>query len=404
MSDFLLQLINCSIAAGWIVPIVLLLRFLLKGSPKQVSCLLWGIVGLRLLLPFSIESRFSLIPSAKTVDPGMFFGRIVVQSGIPALDLSANTYLATHYYESITVPVGFFDALLNRFFYIWLFGVLCFALYSLGSTLYLYWRTSVSLCLKENIYICDRIDTPFVLGMFRPKICLPSDLEGEQLEAVLRHEKAHLRRRDHIIKPLAYMLVIVHWFNPLLWLAFWFFSRDTELACDECAVQKMDVTARKSYSHVLLDFTVRRRKMLVSPLAFGEVGIKQRVRSVLLYRKPTVLMKIIALVLCILMSVCFLTSPLPGDRVLTLPETGTSEALIMNAMHDSLRSKANIESYLDFYSERENPVPFCEDYDGSHMHFEGTVATGKRCKICGATVYDGNIRKGVKCAYSGEIK
>lgn len=403
MSEFFLQLINCSIAAGWIVPIVLLLRFLLKSSPKQVSCLLWGFVGLRLLLPFSLESRFSLLPSAKTVNPEMFFGRIVVQTGIPALDLSANTFLAEHYYESITVPVGFFDALLKRFFYLWLFGVIFFVFYSLISALYLKWKTSISLCLRENIYICDRIDTPFVLGMFRPKICLPSDLEGKQMEAVLRHEKAHLERGDHIIKPLAYTLVIIHWFNPIMWIAFWFFSRDMELACDERAVRKMDVTERKSYSHVLLDFSVRRRKTLVSPLAFGEVGIKQRVRSVLHYKRATVLTKIAAFILCVLMAVCFLTDPLPDTRVLALPETGTSERLIMNAMHDSLRSRKNIEPYREFYKEQEIPVDSCENYGAPHNHYKGTIHTGERCKVCGSTVYGGYVYPGTKCAYTGEI-
>ena len=146
MSDFVLWLINCSIAAGWIVPIVLLLRLLLKKSPKQMSCLLWSVVGLRLLLPFTIESKLSLIPSVKTIDPNRFFGRIVVQTGIPSVDMPANTFLAEHYYESITVPVGFFDAVLNRFFWVWLVGVLLLMVYCLGSTVYLYHKTSVKLC------------------------------------------------------------------------------------------------------------------------------------------------------------------------------------------------------------------------------------------------------------------
>ncbi len=403
MSDFVLQLINCSIAAGWIVPIVLLLRLLLRKSPKQISCLLWGVVGLRLLLPFTIESQFSLIPSVKTIDPSRFFGRIVVQTGIPSVDMSANTFLAEHYYESITVPVGFFDALLNRFFWIWLFGVLLLMVYCLGSSVYLYHKTSVRLCLKDNIYYCDRIDTPFILGMFKPKICLPSDLQGEQLEAVLRHESAHLRRLDHITKPCAYMLVILHWFNPLIWIAFWLFSRDTELACDESAVKKMNVTARKSYSHVLLDYSIRSRKLVATPLAFGEVGIKQRVRSVLMYRKPTVLARIAAVILCCLMVLCFLTSPLPDARALTLPKTDTANMLMMNAMHDSLRSKTNMESYVNFTAEEQIRVSACLYCDEPHSHYKGTVSSGTRCKLCGATVYDSQFYMGTQCGYNKKL-
>jgi len=404
MSERMLSLINCSIAAGWIVPVVLLLRLLLKKSPKWIHCLLWSVVGLRLLLPFSVESRWSLLPSAKVLDPSRFFGRIVVQTGIPAMDAPVNTYLASHYYESITVPVGFFDAVLERAFWLWLIGFAVLSVYSLLSTWMLYRKTAVSMRWKENIWFCDRIDTAFILGILRPRICLPSDLQGDQLKTVLRHEKAHIRRKDHLVKPLAYLLVLVHWFNPLMWLAFWAFSRDMELACDEQAVCEMSLEDRKHYSRVLLDCSLRRRKWVACPLAFGEVGVKQRIRSVLFYRKPAIWVKAAALLLCCVIAVCFLTSPLPESRALTLPKGSSVDLLMMNAMHDSLRSKANLESYMEFHREQEIPVSSCEYFDGAHMHYKGTVSTGKRCKICGVTVYDGQVREGVRCSYNNKIE
>lgn len=401
MSDWVLSLINCSIAAGWIVPVVFLLRILLKRSPKWIHCLLWSVVGLRLLLPFAVESRWSLLPSAKTLDPSRFFGRIVVQTGIPVVDAPVNTVLANRYYESITVPVGFFDAVLERVFRLWLIGFVLLCAYSLLSAWMLYRKTAVSMRWKENIWFCDRIDTAFILGILRPRICLPSDLQGDQLQTVLRHEKAHIRRKDHLIKPLGYMLVLVHWFNPLMWLAFWAFSRDMELACDERAVCEMNVEDRKQYSRVLLDCSLRRRKWVACPIAFGEVGVKQRIRSVLFYRKPALWVKAAALLLCCVVAFCFLTSPLPENRALTLPKEAHSTALLMNSMHDPLRSSTDMENFAEFRAETEFTVERCDRLEAPHTHRTGKLHTGTRCRTCGVTVYSGNTVPAEECAHSG---
>lgn len=403
MGKLFLHLINTGITASWIVLVIIGLRLLLKKVPKWIYCLLWAVVGLRLLLPFSVESAVSLIPSVETINPDLFFGRIVVQSGVPALDAPINNYLSAHYYESITVPTGFFDACMDVLSRVWLIGMAVLFLYTMVSYLQLYRKTAVSIQYKENIYFCDHIDTPFVLGILRPRICLPSDLNETQMQAVIRHEQAHLRRKDHWWKPLAFVLLILHWFNPLMWLAFWMFSRDLELACDEQAVQDMNVDARKDYSRVLLSCSTRRRKLVVCPLAFGEVGVKRRIRSVLQYHKAAFWVKAAALLLCAVVAVCFLTSPLPGSRALVLPQKAHSEKLIMNSMHDPLRSHTDMETFVEFAAQSKETVPSCAVYDKPHVHRKGSVSTGTRCKVCGTTVYSGSYRNGEECEIGGLI-
>lgn len=309
-NNIFLELLNRSIAAGWLLLAVLLLRLLLHKAPRWSRCLLWGIVGLRLVMPFTPESAWSLIPSAQTIDTTVYKSRPYIQSGVPVIDNPVNGYLGDHYFEGVTVPTDHFAGLLSTLSVVWIVGMLALLLYGIISYARLHRRVQASLLCRENIYYCDAIASPFILGLFRPRIYLPSGIDGAAMESVIAHERAHLARKDHIWKPIGFVLLAVYWFNPLVWLAYLLLCRDIEQACDEKVVKKMDSDAKKGYAEALLACSVQRRWILACPLAFGEVGVKDRIRSVLHYKKPAFWIILVAVAACIVTAVCFLTNPI----------------------------------------------------------------------------------------------
>ena len=315
MQEAFLKVVNMSISAGWIVLAVILLRFLLKKAPKSIHCILWALVAIRLLCPFSPESVLSLIPSAETVSTTAD-SVPVIRSGFDAVDASANEYL-TRYYAPTTSGTAAVDTA-DILPFIWLAGIGVMLLYAVFSYVRLYRRVRASMRLRDNLWICDAVSTPFILGIIRPRIYFPSGMDGEQLGFVTAHELAHLRRRDHWWKPLGFVLLCVYWFNPAIWLAYILLCRDIELACDECVVRELSVEERCAYSQSLLDCSAPRRLTAVYPLAFGEVGVKDRVKKVLNYRKPAFWLILIAILACIASAICFLTNP-PTEEQMELP-------------------------------------------------------------------------------------
>lgn len=314
MAAVFLKLLNLSISASWLVLAVLVLRLVSKRSPKWMNVLLWGIVALRLVLPFSVESALSLIPSAETVSPAVvqFDPAPTITSGVSIIDNAVNPSLSEHFAAVPTMSVNPLYVWTEIAGWVWLIGLGTMLLYALVSYLRLRRRVSVSLPIQDNIYLCDAISSPFILGVVKPHIYLPSGLDEVQRQNVLSHEQAHLARRDHWWKPLGFALLAVYWFNPVLWLAYALLCRDIELACDERVIRTMDESAVKTYSTVLLACSMPRKAVITCPLAFGEVGVKERVKNALHYKKPAFWVVAASVAVCVVVAVCFLTNP-PTD-------------------------------------------------------------------------------------------
>ena len=314
MSGIFLKLLNLSISASWLVLVVLALRLVLKRAPKWVNVLLWGMVALRLMLPFSIESALSLIPSAETLSPEVvqFDPAPTITSGVELIDNAVNPSLSESFAAAPLASVNLLYVWTYLAGWVWLIGLAAMLLYALVSYLRLRRRVSASIPLRENIYVCDEVPSPFILGIVRPRIYLPSALDETQRGSVLSHERAHLARRDHWWKPLGFALLAVYWFNPLLWLAYTLLCRDIELACDERVLRGMDAGQVKDYSSALLACSVPRRMLAACPLAFGEVGVGARVKNALRYKKPAFWVVAASVTVCIVVAVCFLTNP-PTD-------------------------------------------------------------------------------------------
>ena len=311
MSGIFLKLLNLSISASWLVLVVLALRLVLKRAPKWVNVLLWGMVALRLMLPFSIESALSLIPSAETVSPEVvqFDPAPTITSGVTIIDNAVNPSLSESFAAAPLASVNPLYVWTYLAGWVWLIGLAAMLLYALVSYLRLRRCVRASIPLRENIYVCDEVPSPFILGIVHPRIYLPSALDEAQRGSVLSHERAHLARRDHWWKPLGFALLAVYWFNPLLWLAYTLLCRDIELACDERVLRGMDAGQVKAYSSALLACSVPRRMIAACPLAFGEVGVGARVKNALRYKKPAFWVIAASVIVCIVVAVCFLTNP-----------------------------------------------------------------------------------------------
>ena len=311
MSGIFLKLLNLSISASWLVLVVLALRLVLKRAPRWMNVLLWGMVALRLMLPFSIESALSLIPSAETLSPEVvqFDPAPTITSGVELIDNAVNPSLSESFAAAPLASVNPLYVWTYLAGWVWLIGLAAMLLYALVSYLRLRRRVSASIPLRENIYVCDEVASPFILGIVHPRIYLPSALDEAQRGSVLSHERAHLARRDHWWKPLGFALLAVYWFNPLLWLAYTLLCRDIELACDERVLCGMDAGQVKDYSSALLACSVPRRMLAACPLAFGEVGVGARVKNALRYKKPAFWVVAASVAVCVVVAVCFLTNP-----------------------------------------------------------------------------------------------
>ena len=309
MAEIFQKALNMSIAAGWLILAVIALRLLLRRAPKRFRLLLWAVVGLRLALPWSIESALSLIPSAQTLPEGIMLERTpVLDTGISALNGAINPGFTAAFTPELGASANPLQVLLPIAAALWMLGAAAMLLWALVSWLRLRKRVREAVRLEENVYECE-IASPFVLGLFRPRIYLPFSLENGERELVLAHECAHITAGDHIIKPLGWLLLAAHWYNPLVWLAYALFCRDIELACDERVVRGLSLSDRADYSQALLDLSRPRGGVRACPLAFGESSVKGRVKSVLSYKKPAFWLVLLAVVVCVGAAVCFLTDP-----------------------------------------------------------------------------------------------
>jgi len=362
MENLFLSFLLMSITASLLILVVLGLRLFLRRAPKALICVLWGFVAIRLIVPFSLESPFSLIP-AKLTDTDT----LLVQSGTPVSttrtwedsfepdsmqntpvilertdatksatadvtppDLSASVSVEDSFPGTVltenntdtplvrplpaeTMTSSFADRMTNLMTLLWLPGVLLMFTYGTVSYLRVRKKTREAVWYTDNIWLCDHVETPFILGTFRPRIILPSSIEQSAAEHVIAHEKAHLKRLDHIWKPLGFVLLSLYWFNPVIWIAYIFLCKDIELACDERVIRNMDTESVKSYSFTLLHYSISGKMISVCPLAFGEVHVKKRIKNVLHYKKPAFWIIALAVLSCIAVLVCFLTNPIVSE-------------------------------------------------------------------------------------------
>lgn len=317
MEMIFLNVFNRSLAAGWLILAVIVVRFLLKKAPRRLSCVLWAVVAVRLLCPFFPASSFSLIPSGETIsaEAVRFAPAPAIDSGIPALNEALNPMIGERFAPAPGTsvnPLYIWTAVAGI---VWFVGVAVMAGYALLGSLRMrsVVREAVPLesgaALPDNVWLCDAVRSPFILGIVRPKIYLPSGITREQMLCILAHEQAHVERLDHCLKPFGWLLLSVYWFHPLVWIAYMLFCRDLELACDEKVVGGMDLDGRKAYSHALLACSLQRKMIFSYPLAFGEIGVRERVKGILHYRKPAGWLAAVAVLACAAVAVCFLTDP-----------------------------------------------------------------------------------------------
>lgn len=308
--DLFLKILNMSFSATWLIFAVMFVRFLLKKSPKFISAALWGLVAFRLISPWSIKSVVSLIPSAKPIPEDIVYSPSPsVNSGFESVDNVINPIISQNLAPQIGESVNPVQVLLFVCSIIWITGIAAIVIFSLFSYIRLSIKLKESVELAEGIYRCDGIATPFIIGVFKPKIVLPSSIDAEQAKYVTAHEKAHLKRFDHLQKLLGYVLLTIHWFNPICWIAYKLFCADIELACDEKVIKEFDTDDKKQYSKTLFELSVSRKTVYSYPLAFGEVAVKDRIRNILNYKKPGFWIIAVSVVAAVLLTVLFITDP-----------------------------------------------------------------------------------------------
>ncbi|MBR6951656.1 MAG: hypothetical protein IKH56_08015 [Oscillospiraceae bacterium] len=313
MSTVFLKILNMSITASWLILAVVLVRLLLKKAPKWIPCLLWGLVAIRLVCPFSFGSIFSLIPSNETIPTNITVQQEpAINSGITIVNDVINPVIAESFTPAPTDSVNPLQIIIPVAAIVWVSGIVIMLAYALIS--YIKLKKTVSVCVPvgERILSCDEVKAPFILGVFKPIIYVPSSMSGETLDLVIRHETAHLQRRDHWWKPFGYLLLAFYWFNPLCWIAYVLLCRDIEMACDEKVIRDMDRGDKAAYSQALLDCSFPRKRIAACPLAFGEVGVKERIRGVLNYKKPAFWIVLTAVAACVVLAVCLMTDPFPN--------------------------------------------------------------------------------------------
>lgn len=314
MDKFFLQIINMSITSTYVILVIIAIRFFLKKAPKIFSYGLWLIPFLRLIFPFSFESIFSLISiSRQTIPEDIIYTQTPqIESGIRAIDNTVNRVLPAPIVEASVNPMQIWIRIGSI---IWVIGILVLLVYSIYSTLRLSKKLKGARPLYDNIYRIDNIKTAFVFGLINPKIYLPNNLSKNEESYIIKHEETHIKRMDHISKFAAFLIVSIHWFNPLVWLAYYLMGEDMELSCDEAVIKEMGYAIKKDYSNSLLSLSIGKRIIGGSPIAFGENNTKGRIKNILNYKEPKFWVIIVAIIVLIALGVGLLSNPPEDDDV-----------------------------------------------------------------------------------------
>ena len=310
MDKLFITILNNALVASWIILAVIICRQLFRKAPKWINCVLWGLVAIRLIIPFSIESIFSLVPSAKPVPVDIEYAKVPqINSGIPAINTIVNPVLENNFVADEIASANPMQIVIFILSHVWIIGVAGLFIYAVVSSFMIKRRVRTAQLIEKGIYECDNIESPFILGIVRPRVYVPVCMDKESYECVLEHEKAHIKRLDHIWKPLGFLILAVYWFNPLCWIAYIMLCKDIEYACDERVTRDKDKDWKAKYCQVLLDCSSQRRLVSACPVAFGEVSVKDRIKSVINYKKPAFWIIVAAVVISVIVAVCFMTNP-----------------------------------------------------------------------------------------------
>lgn len=398
MEALFLKLMNLSINAGWLVLVVMLVRVVFRRCPKWVFCLLWDIVALRLICPFTLESPFSLLPSAEPLPKEIIYtANPQIQSGITVIDNTINPILS----DALAVPENTFPSANPSQIWsfilgcIWAIGCGLMLVYGFVSTLMLRRRLATATLLEKGIKQSEWIDTPIVFGFFRPTIYLPYHLSERDTTYVIAHEKAHIQRKDHLWKALGFLLLSVYWFHPLMWCAYLLFGKDVESACDEKVIRDMEKAEKQAYSMALLNCSTNRRQKLVYPLAFGEISVKERVSNVMNYKKPAFWVVVVAIVGCVAVAVGFLTSPKSNGT--TPPYTNSEIDFDSEAQVPAkFRAEEALFYFFDGFSKGDyaSMRDYCtEDFQQMYFHEEDVfgMKTAEIQEMVGEGLLDGSF-------------
>lgn len=321
MSDLFIGFFNRSMAAGWLILVLLLLRPLLKKAPKWCMPLFWGLVAIRLVCPFTLTSALSLLPTAEVLSPLVVqFETPAVSTGISILDEAVNPILANALSPAPGASVNPLYVWMSVFGILWAIVAAGLLLYALIRYLHLKSKLRTAVLTEHGVYESEAVPSPFLLGFVHPDIYLPAGLREDARVHVLAHEKSHLARKDHWSKAFGYVLTCLYWFHPLIWVGYVFFCRDLELACDEKVLRTLEPAERIAYSQTLLNMAAKGSHR-GCPLAFGETGVKERIQAALAYRKRGLWFALVAVLLCIVLGVCFLTNPTSTKETLHLVST-----------------------------------------------------------------------------------
>lgn len=369
MDTVFIKLVNMSITAGWLVLAVLILRLLLKSAPKWIRCILWGFVAVRLLIPIFPTSTFSLIPSANSIPQTILMTHTPsIQTGFSLLDQAVNPFITTSLAPKVGESVNPIQILYTVLLFIWILGIIAILTYALISYIRIYKKIQAGIHLEENIWLCDRISTPFVLGTFHPYIYIPTSVSAKDRKYVIYHEKAHIKRNDHLFKLLGFLLLAIYWINPLLWVAYIFFCRDMELACDEKVLRQFGTQIKKPYSNALINCSVSCKIISACPLTFSETGVKERIKEILHYKKPTLWIILAAILVCLVTALCGLTNPLEPLQNYTLIENGSDiDGLSLSVKELSFNTPTPFIQ-IEWKNESASSITYPESFDIQYYH------------------------------------
>ena len=381
MTDFLLTLLNMSLVSSLLILALLIVRPLLRKAPKAFVCALWALVGLRLVCPITLESSLSLIPTSEPISKDVILtaAEPLGEEAFEALD-TQRIIISNTLASPAGASINPMQAISLVAAFIWAVGAALMLIISLVSFLRLRKSVSASINTGGNVFINDDIASPFVLGLVTPRIYIPSSLTEYEKEYVIAHENAHIKRRDYLFKPIGYIILSLHWFNPLVWVAYILLCRDIEAACDQRVIKEMDTQGKKEYSTVLLRLSMPSKKIRACPVAFGEVGVKSRIKGVVNYRKPAFWICIVAVLLTVVLTVGFLTNPLSEEGEENKSKTYTLDERISKAIVDNNRSQDAegrfvVENYVELtnYTFNSDAISYIWAYYGEFEEKDGNV-------------------------------
>ncbi|MCR5608489.1 MAG: M56 family metallopeptidase [Lachnospiraceae bacterium] len=340
MYEEFFNVFNVSIIASWLILAIIAARLLLKKAPRWIIVLLWGLAAIRLVVPFpmlEIQTPVSLIPSAKTISPTSGSEEIYVHSGFNVIDNALNTTLVNNSFieDSSETISNIIDICIK----LWIIGIITCLSYTFISFIVFKLKLRASIPYEKNIWLSDYISAPFIIGIIKPQIYLPSNIDKQDIENVLAHECAHIKRKDHVWKLIGFIITSVYWFNPVIWIAYNLFCKDIEIACDEKVVSKLELPLRKSYANSLVSLSLPKKMLYSCPLSFSTLGVKERVEKVVFYRKPSLYVFIVSIVVFSFIGLCFLTNPGIAE--------GKVDNVEINTDKNSVYSEEDINSAID---------------------------------------------------------